>query len=86
MNYNATKFFGISEIDYIYHGDWCDPEVRYKNELFNYYDLEDTLYDSYLEENIEKTFKEWVIENKEIVFVILDDFISNKELECNELK
>lgn len=84
MSYNISKLWGIQEIDFIYHGDWCDPEVRYKDELFNYYDLEEALYDSYLGENPKKTFNEWIVENKEVAFEILDDFISNnKEFECN---
>lgn len=84
MSYNVPKFFGILEIDFIYHGDWCNPEVRYKDELFNYYDLEETLYDLYLGENTEKSFEEWVVENKEIAFGVLDDISNNsKELECN---
>lgn len=84
MNYRIPKFYGISDIDFIYHGDWSDPEVRYKNQLFNYYDLEDSLYSIFKEENDSKcTFENWVLKNKEKAFEVLDTLKSNIKVDDN---
>jgi len=72
MNYKVPKFYGIQEIDFIYHGEWDDPEVKYKEQFFNYYELEESLYEIFNEENNDKEFGKWVFENKSKAFEILD--------------
>ena len=42
-------FYDIEGIEYIGHGDWADPELAYKGKTYNYYDLEDALYDDFKE-------------------------------------
>ena len=44
------NFYGIRGIQFIWHGESADPEIKYKKHLFDYYDLEDYLWDSYKEE------------------------------------
>lgn len=45
-------FYGIPEVEFIWHGEWNDPEVAYKGKLYNYYDLENSLYELF-EDDIE---------------------------------
>lgn len=43
----ADLFYGVPEVEFIWHGEWADPEVAYKGKLYSYIDLEDTLYDDF---------------------------------------
>ena len=43
----ADLFYGVPEVEFIWHGEWADPEVAYKGKLYSYTDLEDTLYDDF---------------------------------------
>ena len=38
---------GVKGTIYVYHGDWSDPEVLYDGEEINYWDLEESAWDSY---------------------------------------
>ena len=38
---------GVEGTIYVYHGDWSDPEVLYDDEEINYWDLEESAWDSY---------------------------------------
>ena len=69
---------------FIWHGDSADPEILYKNHLINYYNVEDSLWNSYkdeCEENgtepTEEGYDEWA-EQLETDFIIseLDDIIA----------
>ena len=77
------NFYGISKVKFLYHGQWADPEIIYKNHSFNYYDLEGALWDYFLEEkgitqNQDKykdDFKQWVFDNQQEAHNLLDDWI-----------
>lgn len=60
-------WLGIRGIRYINHGEWSDPEIRYKNIVINYYDLEDYVCNAMREENKcpdnETDFENWCKEN-----------------------
>lgn len=45
-------FYGIPDVEFIWHGEWSDPEIAYQGKLYNYYDLENSLYELF-EEDIE---------------------------------
>lgn len=42
-------FYGVPGVEFIWHGEWSDPEVRYKEYLLNYYDLENSLWEEFKE-------------------------------------
>lgn len=42
-------FYGIYGIEFIYHGDWSDPELIWHKKSFNYYDVETPLYYDYVD-------------------------------------
>jgi hypothetical protein len=73
-------FYGIKPIQYIYHGDWSDPELRYKGHSINYWDFENALYEIFKEEggqpDNDKAFGEWVQNNKDLVKSEIEDWIS----------
>lgn len=96
-------FYGIEGVEFIDHGEWADPEVVYNGKTYNYYALEDTLYDDFKdrvasgeiiintdgyedlprgskEEQAEMdAFENFVTENKELVFEILDELAPVEE-------
>jgi hypothetical protein len=37
-------WLGIRGIYMIWHGQWADPELKYKNHICNYYDIEDSMF------------------------------------------
>lgn len=43
------KWF-FEEVEFIYHGEWCDPELVYHDYVYSYVDVIDMLYTEMLEE------------------------------------
>lgn len=41
---------GTDGIEYVSHGAWSDPELIYDGKSFNYWDIEDALWDMFCEE------------------------------------
>ena len=52
---NSKELYrGVKGAIFVYHGDWADPEILYKNHSINYWDAEQSLwynYKEYCEEN-----------------------------------
>ena len=44
------NYRGVQEIEFIWHGEWADPELEYKDKTFNYWDVEDALWQDFKEE------------------------------------
>ena len=42
---------GSKDIEYVWKGPWSDPELVYDGKTFNYWDIEDALWNMFLEEN-----------------------------------
>ena len=91
MNQNKKKikhnklvekyFYGVDGVEFIWHGEWADPEVRYNGHTYNYYDLEDSLLSTYREEHPEDKndtgFDDWVSANPDETYNILYDLVPN---------
>ena len=88
MKHRVVKgnFYGISKVKYIGHGDWADPEVIYKRYSFNYWDVEDALWNAFLDEKeisdykgngreFDEEYENWVFNNQEVVHSMVDDWI-----------
>lgn len=77
-----NSFYNLKRVKFIYHGDWCDPEVIYKRKSYNYYDFEECLYNCYenemeeTEEEKQVTFEKWISNNKSLCYELLNDLIS----------
>ena len=50
-SYLKEGYRGNKDIEYISHGAWSDPELVYNGMSFNYWDIEDALWNMFLEEN-----------------------------------
>ena len=67
------NYRGIRGIEFVWHGAWADPELKYKNRLFNYWDIEEAIFDE---------FKEWAKEygvkvNSENEDTLFDEYCRN---------
>ncbi len=85
MKNNKNWFYGICGIEFIWHGEWSDPELIWHKKSFNYYDLENTLWSYFKEECgdlnipiIEDNFDKWVKKNAYLAREILQNLLENK--------
>lgn len=85
MKTNNSYFYGIYGIKFIYHGEWCDPELIWHGKSFNYYDIEAPLWECYREECTENgitptddAFAAWVKNNAYMVREYLQNLNENK--------
>jgi len=66
------SYLCLQDVKFLYHGDWADPELVYKNKYFNYYSIEQCLLDDYKEEHPKdidcKNFDKWAIKNNYKVY------------------
>lgn len=77
---NESNYRGCDEVRFINHGDWADPELEYNGRTFNYYRIEDALWEMYLEDGgnrrDEDAFNQYVRDN---CVRLLDEIIYNEE-------
>lgn len=73
-----SYFYGIYGIRFIWHGQWSDPEIIWHGKSFNYYDLENTLYSYYSEEQNPLDFEIWVKKNAYLAREILQNLLDCK--------
>ena len=80
-------FYGIYGIQFINHGPWSDPELIWHGKSFNYYEVENFLWDAYKEEcrdipPTEDDFAIWVKKNASLVRGVLQDLMDVKCFYC----
>ena len=76
-------YCNVPGVYFIWHGSWSDPEVMYQDKLFNLpTDIETPLYGYYCDdckakgiEEDEDDFAEWVENNPDDVYEILNSLI-----------
>ena len=77
MNYR-----GLKKIKFIYHGNWSDPELIYKKRSFNYYDIENLLYDEFKsydpEDTTDQDFNKWILKNKNHCYNLINEVYFNE--------
>ena len=85
---------GHPDIEMIWNGAWADPDLEYKGYIFNYWDVEDAMWDDFLEvtghkdsevndPEVEEEFNQYVIEN---AAYYLEDVIASGYFERNGKK
>lgn len=75
-------FLGIKGIEFVWHGEWADPEVIYKNRSFDVWSVQEELedaYDAYVRDRLIRPYKggweEWAKKNPRSVKALLDDWV-----------
>lgn len=84
-------WYGIEGIGFIWHNSWADPELEYKGKIVNSYIVEDTMWERWIyddddnlipeRENDEDGFGNFMRENAEGVYELLENIIENMEVE-----
>lgn len=74
---DRTNYYGIEGIGYIGHGEWADPEIEYKGELFNEHIITDPMYDRFYADFPEKdgdydAFEHYVYDHRNEVYELLE--------------
>jgi|SRR5574344_2370846 hypothetical protein len=88
MEKSKNNWYGIEGIEFIYHGEWSDPEICYKNHVINCHDIEDGMWEEYLEylkengvhlteEEMNENFGNYMRRNKEEVYSLFEDMIAD---------
>ncbi len=74
------KFYGLPDVEFTVPNDTDDPTIFYNGKYYNYYDIEDTLWDffrEYCEETgviqDEDMFEQWIAENTDYVYEVLEN-------------
>lgn len=78
-------FYGIRGIRFIWHGEWNDPELIWHKKSFNYYDVENSLWELFREDCHENgqpvnedVFDTWVKKNAYLAREILQNLLDYK--------
>lgn len=69
FDYKPDLAWGIPNVYYIWHGEWSDPEIQYKNNYYDYYDVEDYLWETY-KDDVEQEYWTPIKENEDDDFVL----------------
>ena len=48
-----NNWYGIKGITFIWHNEWADPEIEFEGNVLNVHDIEDVMWERYLEEHPE---------------------------------
>lgn len=80
-----SYFYGIYGIEFIWHGQWSDPELIWHKKSFNYYDVETPLYEYYRQECDENgtkpnddDFSTWIKKNAYLARECLQNLLECK--------
>lgn len=80
------KFYGLNDVEFIVPNDTDDPTIYYNGNYYNYYAIEDTLWDYYKDECAENgvspdenEFEKWVADNSYYVYDLLDEIQPKSE-------
>lgn len=84
----------FKDIQFIWNGEWSDPILIYKNISFNYWDIEDYLYNEFQcdlndgytnkysnEENTDNEFDQWCKDNIERCYMFIEEIINERNYE-----
>lgn len=77
-----STFRGLSQTRFIWHGEYSDPEIEFKGRTFNYWAVENSLWEYFKEdENVneadwddDEAFDQWLKDNEDWVYTYLDEF------------
>ena len=72
-------WYGHPGIEFIHHGAWADPELRYKHRTFNYWCVDQMCYDDYKELGVEMDFDDWMVANPNVAYENLEILIAEDD-------
>lgn len=82
-------WYGISDVGYIWHGEWNDPEIEYKGKRINATIVEDTMWERWIRdddgrliegrESDDDGFKKFMLDNKDEVYELIELAMESEE-------
>lgn len=82
-------WYDISDIGYIWHGEWSDPEIEYKGKRINATIVEDTMWERWIRdddgrlidgrESDDDGFKKFMLDNKDEVYELIELAMESEE-------
>ena len=79
-----NTWLGTKDIEFIWHGEWSDPELSYMGKVIDYWSIEDfvcgEMKDEGLDYNDDDLFRKYVQEHEELIAATIIEFAeSNNE-------
>lgn len=73
-----NTWYGTKNIEFIWHGEWSDPELSYDGHFIDYWSIEDFVCNEMKEEgldyNDDDLFKKYVREHEELICETIIEF------------
>lgn len=76
------NWYGISDVGFIWHGEWSDSEIEYKGKRINANIIEDTMWQRWIyddngslidgRENDDDVFAQFMLDNKDEVYELIE--------------
>lgn len=76
------NWYGISDVGFIWHGEWSDSEIEYKGKRINANIIEDTMWQRWIyddngslidgRENDDDGFAQFMLDNKDEVYELIE--------------
>ena len=81
-----TTWLGTKKIEFVWHGEWADPELGYKGRYIEYPSIEDfccsEMKDEGLDFNNDEVFAKWVRKNEKLICATIVEFADAKKGLC----
>lgn len=82
-------WYGISDVGFVWHNEWSDPEIEYKGKRINANIIEDSMWDRWIRdddgklidgrENDDDGFKKFMLDNKDEVYELIELAMESEE-------
>lgn len=83
------NWYGLSDVGFIWHGEWSDPEIEYKGKRINAAIIEDTMWERWIRDDDGKLidgresdddgFKKFILDNTDEVYELIESLTESEE-------
>lgn len=77
-------WYGIPGIEFIWHGNYSDPELRYKHRTFNEFSVEQGCLYTWEEERSNLSFDTWMPLHPEVAYGFLDELVEEDDMTIDD--
>lgn len=82
-------WYGFTDIGFVWHGEWSDPEIEYEGRRINANIIEDSMWDRWIrdddgklidgKENDDDGFAQFMLDNKDEVYELIELAMESEE-------
>lgn len=77
-----TKWLGCDHIEFIWHGEWADPELKFKDSVIDQWSIEEFCCEAMKEEGLDYkdngVYSKWVREHQSLIEATIVEFAEAK--------